>query len=355
VGRQLIFLNSHRAKSGKVDEQELPEEFILLAKFFGCGPLDRTGELDMGLDYRVLQDIPEERTKDSFHEVCREVADGIVDRAVAEDKEIQVTWSGGIDSTVALLSLKERLQARGELDRFFVLMSLRSMTEYPRFYEHFIMGKLQTRALPVPLPKALTDDIITVTGEHGDQLFGSDHLAALVKGGVAHLPYREVIPFYITSKLKLEKRALRVMEYLEPQIRLAPTKIETAFDYLWWCNYSLKWQQVGLRMLAFQGGQVRGLYDNLVHFFGHRRFQEWSLSNPQVRKVRDWRAYKLQAKQVILEATSDFDYFTNKEKEPSLKHVLVDRAAQGRDRYRVHMYDDFEVHFEVFDKSERPK
>ena len=351
----MLFLNSHRAKSGRVGGQDLVDEFVLLAKFFGCGPLDRTGQLEIGLDYKVLQELPEERTTDSFQDVCREVADCIVDRAVAEDKEIQVTWSGGIDSTVALLSLQERLQNRGEMERLFVLLSLRSMTEYPRFYEQFIMQKLQTRALPVPLPNALTADTITVTGEHGDQLFGSDHLAALVKGGVAHLPYREVIPFYMTSKLKLESKARRLMDYLEPQVRSAPTKIETAFDYLWWCNFSLKWQQVGLRMVAFRGGQVRPLYENLVHFFGHRRFQSWSLSNPQVRKVRDWRAYKLQAKQVILEATSDFDYFTKKEKEPSLKHVLVDRTAQGRDRYRVHMYDDFEVHCEVFDKSERPR
>ena len=68
--------------------------------------------------------------------------------------------------------------------------------------------------------------------------------------------------------------------------------------------------------------------------------------------MTDWRAYKLEAKKVILDATGDFDYFTSKEKAPSLKHVLIDRIKQGNTRYRVHMREDFEVHVEEFEKAE---
>lgn len=348
---ELIFLNSHRAKSGSVDGHELHRDYVLLAKFFGCGPVDRTKTLEIGAPYSVLQPIPGDRTDDSFADVCKAVARDIVQEAAAGDLPIQIAWSGGIDSTVALISIADALRERGELSRLHVLVSINSMTEYPRFYEEHVMDVLQTRPLGGPLPDALREDTITVTGEHGDQLFGSDHLVSLVKGGLAQLPWRHVVPSYIASKLGKEKRVNRVMQFLQPQIEAAPVPIETAFDYIWWCNFSLKWQQVSLRVPAFRRGNVETLVRRTKHFFGDRRFQVWSLSNPQVRKVTDWRAYKLEAKKVILDATGDFDYFTSKEKAPSLKHVLIDRIKQGNTRYRVHMREDFEVHVEEFEKA----
>ncbi|HJL15342.1 MAG TPA: hypothetical protein RMH99_06800 [Sandaracinaceae bacterium LLY-WYZ-13_1] len=350
MNRTLLFLNSHRAKSGTVDGRALHPDYVLLAKFFGCGPIDRTQTLDIGVDYGVVQPIPEERTEASFGEVCDAVATDLADEARALDLPIQVAWSGGIDSTVALLALTKVLGARGELSRLTVLVSTISMREYPWFYEHVIVDRLQTRPLGRALPDALSEEAITVTGEHGDQLFGSDHLAGLVKGGIAHLPWEHVVPSYVAEKLKGADRVDRVLRYLEPQVARAPAPITTAFDYIWWCNFSLKWQQVSLRVPVFRRGRIGPLHERTRHFFGDARFQAWSLSNPQVRDVRDWRAYKLEAKKRILEATGDFEYFTTKEKEPSLKHVLIDRRAQGDERYRVHMYDDYEVHVETFQK-----
>ena len=345
---KLLFLNSHRAKSGVVDGHALREEYVLLAKVFGCGPLDRTRTLDIGLDYDVVDALPTDETSASFGAICEQVADGIVDDALEQNLAIQVAWSGGIDSTVALISLVARLRDRAELDRLTVLLSLNSIREYPWFYEHFIRDQLQTEPLPMPLPTALREDALTVTGEHGDQLFGSDHLADLVRTGLAQEPYRDVLPLFICEKLNCTESAGRLLEYLAPQVAKAPVPISTAFDFIWWCNFSLKWQQVALRIPAFRQGDVGPFVRTTRHFFGDPRFQAWSLSNPQVRRIKDWRAYKLEAKKVILDATGDFEYFVGKEKSPSLKRVLVDRLKQGRDRYRVHMYDDYQVQFEVF-------
>lgn len=348
----LIFLNSHRAKSGTVAGQALHPDYVLLARFFGAGAIDRTRTLEMGVPYQVLQPIPSARTQDSFAQICQRVASDLVDLAQREGWPIQVTWSGGIDSTVALLSLRDALEARGDLGRLTVLLTLDSIAEYPWFYENIIMGRLQTAPLPAPLPRALRPDAMTVTGEHGDQLFGSDHLASLVQKGVAHLPYEHIVPLYMAQKLKKAQHAQRLMDYLAPQIAQAPLPIQTAFEYIWWCNFSLKWQQVSLRMLAFTlERDVSALAPSLRHFFADERFQAWSLSHPELRSVRDWTAYKLPAKKVILEATDDFHYFAHKQKEPSLKHVLVDRARQGEQRYRVHMYPDLQVHLETFTRA----
>ena len=349
--RTLLFLNSHRAKSGTLDGQALDRDYVLLAKFFGCGPIDRTQTLKIGVEYGIYNPIPEARTDATFAEICRAVAADLAAEAIVDDVPIQVAWSGGIDSTVALIALTDALRERNELERLQVLTSINSMTEYPWFFEHHVMNKLRTRPFGGALPLALSEDAITVTGEHGDQLFGSDHLVSLVKGGIAQLPWEHVVPSYIAGKLGSEEKVDRVMRYLEPQIAAAPVPIKTAFDYIWWCNFSLKWQQVALRVPAFRRGAVGELVRRNKPFFGDARFQAWSLSNSQIRRVTDWRAYKLEAKKVILDATGDFDYFTNKEKEPSLKHVLIDRVKQGDTRYRVHMYEDYEVHVEEFVKQ----
>jgi hypothetical protein len=348
----LVFLNSHRAKSGRVDDRELPKAYVHLARFFSCGPIDRTGTLDMNVDYQVLQPIPEERTDESFGEVCRQVAADLIAEAVTNDQRIDVAWSGGIDSTVALVALMAGLEQRGELRRLRVMVSTAAIDEYPWFHQNVIMPRLATRALARTLPEALADNAITVTGEHGDQLFGSDKLERFVRAGTAQMPYRHVMPFYMAEVLRSEKKAAALMEYLAPQIASAPVPIETTFDFMWWCNFSLKWQQVNLRIPVFRGGEVGGLRQQVRHFFADARFQAWALSNSQVRKVRDWRAYKLDAKRVVLDATGDFEYFTHKEKAPSLKNVIVDRRKQGNERYRVHMYDDYQVRLETFERKD---
>lgn len=351
MAKRLLFLNSHRAKSGTVDGLELHRSYVLFARLFGCGPIDRTGTLEIGVDVAVADPIPEASERMSFREICDVVAADLVDEAVRADQAIQVAWSGGIDSTLALIVLARHLRERGELQRLWVLLSLESMREHPRFYEAFVAGRLQVRPLAGPLPEALRTDALTVTGEHGDQLFGSDHLAGLVEAGVSQLPHAHVVPVYFAQRLRSEAAAAEVLDYLAPQVAAAPVPIETAFEYLWWCNFSLKWQQVSLRVPVFRLGRVEPFCRTTRHFFGDRRFQAWSLASPGVRRVDDWGAYKLEAKKLILEATDDLDYFAHKRKAPSLKRVLIDRARQGDERYRIHMYDDFEVHREVFQRT----
>ena len=44
-------------------------------------------------------------------------------------------------------------------------------------------------------------------------------------------------------------RVQDLQAYLAPQLAKAPFPIVTLFDFLWWINYSLKWQHVSLRLL----------------------------------------------------------------------------------------------------------
>lgn len=117
----VIFLNSHRAKSGVLNGQRLPEGYILACKFFDCGIIDRTATLDQGFDYSVLDPIPENRGGTlSFAEVCDAVASDIVSRAREEDRPIRILWSGGIDSTVALIKALPKEENHPMINRTIV-------------------------------------------------------------------------------------------------------------------------------------------------------------------------------------------------------------------------------------------
>jgi hypothetical protein len=93
---RVIFLNSHRGKSGVLNGKRLPEDYILACKFFDCGIIDRSETLDQGFSYSVLDPIPGEPgpppEAHDFGEVCDAVAQDIVKRARREDRAIRVLW-----------------------------------------------------------------------------------------------------------------------------------------------------------------------------------------------------------------------------------------------------------------------
>ena len=64
----------------------------------------------------------------------------------------------------------------------------------------------------------------------------------------------------------------------------------TLFDYFWWLNFSLKWQQVTLRLPALRDDAPQ-IYDSLRHFFRSGRFQQWSLAHPEIRLPATWVEY----------------------------------------------------------------
>ena len=355
--RPIIYLNSHRAKSGEVDDHSISKGHVFLARFFGVGPIDRTGTLTSGFPCKILSEIPTASTDSDFPTICAEVAHALLDRAIRDDVGVQITWSGGIDSTVALLALREAAQNRGELQRLEIRYTIGSIAEYPLFFEEFIFKKLRARPADHPLPTILDGKQLTITGELGDQLFGSDYLAEVVRSGLGQTRYERVLPALMTRKLGRETRARFLLDYLRPQIAAAPVPIRTAFDYIWWLNFSLKWQMVSLRLPAFTAlnssvTDVQAVAATTIPFFADARFQSWSLSNPRLRATTDWRKYKLEAKKFILQHTDDFDYYTTKEKQPSLKSVIVNRSQQGQERYRLFIRDDYSVELERFQRRE---
>ena len=353
----VVFLNSHRAKSGLLNGKRLPPAYVLACKFFDCGIIDRTHTLDVGFEQKVLDEIPD-RAADAdttFADVCDATARAIIAEATEQNQRIQVLWSGGIDSTVALVALINHLP-KEDRDRLAVVLSMDSINEYPVFFRRFILRELPFRVIQPPITDHFSDTGLIVTGEHGDQLFGSDKLLPLIVNQLAFEDYGSVLPIYLTHKFGDIRKVDTLIDYLQPLIQACPQPITTTFDLFWWLNFTVKWQQVSLRMPVFSFQEnVQSLYYRFRHFFRRDDFQRWSLNNHADRVAASVEAYKQPAKEYIFRYTNDEIFLQQKSKEPSLKNVLINRKKQGNERYRVVMEEDFQPIIEIFHQQYKNK
>jgi hypothetical protein len=352
-GSEVLFLNARRARSHHLGRYEIPEAYRLASQFFHCGVMDRTGTLDQGFPYQTLDTIPTPKANGpDFNELCDQTGEALVAKAEELDTQIRVLWSGGIDSTSAIISLMKAADAAGRPGLLEVVCSDRSIEEYPWFFAGKIQNKYRVTKLDGPVPKTLDPGYVNVTGEHGDQLFGSMLLESHVKSGLAQRPYQDALPQVLEQSLGSEQEAEQVMGYLAGQFGAAPLELTSLFDALWWINYSMKWQHVTLRLPAFSSS-AHEVHESLEHFFRGDGFQNWTLTNGSLREIEDWTRYKEPAKQYILDFTGDGEYFRTKTKEGSLQHVMRDASAPNG--YLIHMTKSFRpVFIAAGDRSAHP-
>ena len=320
-----LFLPLHAVLHKRSLQKQLHPVYQDACRFFHCTLIDRTQTLETGLEFQILEPLEGlTPASEAFYAICDRMGQQVARQALAEHKTIQLLWSGGIDSTTALVALYRALEKEDRLDALHVLLSQESIHEYQRFFAEIVQPRLCYTIFTPPLYSHLDSQCLVVTGEHGDQLFGSDKLRPFVLSGQAFRPYEEVLPVIIDRKLGRLRACDKMMSYLQPQIQRAPVPIDTLYDYLWWMNFSMKWQFVSLRLLAhLEPYMPMRLDDTLIHFFQHRAFQQWAL-RARTEKIKDaWPTYKYPAKAYIYAFHEDPQYLEEKEKEQSLKEAIV--------------------------------
>ena len=300
--------------------------------------IDRTATLLSGFKYGVLTAIPS--LSDSvpmFDDICDARAQDIYRKARLLDKRIDVFWSGGIDSTAALVALLKN-GSKEDIERINVWMSEASIREYPGFYFDHIENRLAVRRLENEFRSVFHSGSIVVTGEIGDQVFGSmklinkpnvrnpalrtdGELREMKQVGWIDFLWYEMHKILFLVKDRYEFQSF--INYLTPQVEKSPIRIKTAFDFLWWLNFSAKYQNVQLRMF---GAEINDDVDEdfeskrsrVFHFFDTDDFQRWSIANHDKKIKETIASYKFVAKDYIYTYTKDEDYRDGKIKLPSL-------------------------------------
>ncbi|MEZ5825134.1 MAG: hypothetical protein R3C97_10450 [Geminicoccaceae bacterium] len=324
----LLYLNEVAATSKRVGRRAVVPEYRDLARFFHSGLIDRTGTLDAGFPCAILHPLPEAgRCRADLATLCERRARSLLDEAGRLDRDIELFWSGGIDSTAALTALLRVAEDDRERQRIEVRYAPCSIAEYPLFFEQFIDGRLRHAPIERSIGEAMDSGRLIVTGELGDQIFGSMLARPHVESGAAFRPWREALPDILRKELG-KAHAEKVITYVEPQVEKAPCALDNLFDLLWWMNFSLKWQVVDLRLAVSCGSRAKEVHAATRHFFADRAFEEWAVDNRDLCIAGHWASYKWPLKAFVRDFTGDEDYFANKLKEPSLQKVLGEAASR---------------------------
>ena len=302
----------------------------------GVMPIDRGGSIRFPVKTQSLFPLPTMRIfSKSYEQICNERAVQLLRFADGMDVPLYCFWSGGIDSTCVLVSLL-KAATPAQRERIVVLLSEASISEYPDFYRNQIRGKL-ARAPASRFPYLIGTRNLLVSGEHNDQLFGSDVIAEAIKNvgfDAVMAPYdRKLFLDFFTTRMEGDRDAAHWYVGLFELLReRAPVPLKSNYDLFWWINFNLKWQNVFMRMLSFVAKRnVAGLTPAYVEnfywpFFCSDDFQLWSMNNMDKRVRGSWRGYKWPAKDVIYDFTRDADYRDSKLKLGSLQFLIRQQA-----------------------------
>jgi len=135
--------------------------------------VDRTGTIQMPVYTHALFPMPSFRVqKKTYEEICNERALELLVKAELQGLGLYVFYSGGIDSTTVLVSLFKNATPV-QKENITVLLSENSIIENPTFYKEHLLGKVRLLS-SANFMHLLGTEAIFVSGEHNDQLFGSD-------------------------------------------------------------------------------------------------------------------------------------------------------------------------------------
>jgi len=278
-----------------------------LAKSFGLhSPRFRIGfDNHFDLIENPLPDIPTNFTS-TFEKLVNRRAVELWDI----DKPIRLWWSGGIDSTCALVGL---LQTKRLDTSLTVYLSTNSVQENPRFYDLLVDKKvnLQWHSYENYIydnDRIWNGQTINVNGNGGDELF----LAISSSMSMEE---------FFNNKDTHWSNIIGKSDYnfVEKYIDMSPYKPITCWELLWWFAKSI--DDLSTRYHSPRFLKDPSVYHLEHSFFYTDYFEKWALSNPYAGHNGNYKTYKWPMKKHIYEYDKNEEYLNTKQKESSFPLV----------------------------------
>ena len=320
----------------------------------GVSLVDRTGRMQMPFAFTLFDGfaLPSDLNgfSMSYEECCEQRVREILALQEKVNVPVALLYSGGIDSTLVLISFAKVL-GPALRDKVRVFLSTDSIKENPKFYFSFIRKHCNIDSSE-RIPHLFDKSYIIVGGEHNDQLFGSDIVGKFLRfsGPMSEVkrPYsrESIVGFF--EKMGLSAAGANAwFDLLSESADHAPCEVESVFDFFWWLNFVFKWQTVSFRMMLRMNPAQRKNIDKAFidsyyhHFYDTTAFQKWSMLNKSKKIGETWTSYKHHAKELIHEFFHDDDYLNNKAKAGSLSRLFLQRDMA------LALTDDFEFKLSV--------
>ena len=305
---------------------------------YAVGLIDRSNQFIQPINISVYSGckLPLLQTQPlTYKDCCNNRAAELWELSGRLQKPLGIMWSGGIDSTRMLISFLENYPLSEIKDRIRILTSYDAVVENQEFFRKYIAGNLpiiNSESIPLLFDKS----IILLTGEHNDQLFGSDMLKSFMldRPDIFHSNFsKDIIFSYLNAKIKIDKVTSILIDAVCRSASTYGITIEKNADWFWWWNFCFKWQSVNFRLMVLCSPKLWSniseefMNTYLHHFYDSTDFQLWSINSQDVRNITKWIDYKKQAKVEIFEFDKNQDYLDNKLKKPSLRTIYVQRTV----------------------------
>lgn len=242
--------------------------------------IDRTNTISTPFHYENLYPLLDVKNIDySFSDACIKRACDILDTG----KKIHILYSGGLDSTCVVLAMYLACKSgKYSFDQVVIGSTPSSYTENPVMWREYILPNFPLESSFQTLNNITIADRY-VQGENADQIFGSDRVLLnpeLLTTSFSKDELNRFIDSQIVRKTALDK----LTEELYSLAALSPLDIKTMADFMWWLNFTCKWQSVSLRTLSFTSlfADGNGIHkDDLKSFetfFNTEEFQQLAMS-----------------------------------------------------------------------------
>lgn len=237
-------------------------------------------------------------------------------------------WSGGIDSTVALIGL---LLSKPEKDRLIVVCNQDSLKENYYFYKNFIRDKFSIMSSEKLIQELKYSSIsgIVINAEHGDLMYGQDFGQSMLKmfgSDYLNSPVNEknIKAFFLKNEMTNEASDCWY-DLFSSIDQYSPRSLNTMYDWSWWIGYNWRWQWAGEKFKLRFDNEI-----NYETFFYTNEMQKWSVYHKQypITKISD---FKMDYKNIILDYDKNYDYFENKIKYVSRSFTHSSNAAAAID------------------------
>lgn len=256
-----------------------------------------------------------------FLEIARERAKNLLDLG----KVINVSWSGGIDSTFVLCILHEMATDKSQIK---VYGTYSSILESGCFFDKQIKPSIK---YDIHVNKTYknnficSDDEIFVTGSMGNNIFYQDlnyhQPDSWIRFKQSGDP-TELIKRYYDTEYQLVLQDSNI-QFLENTIKNCPKQIITLQDLRWWIQFAFNWHTT---ISNTSIGIPRNRAEKIHAFFSSEEFQLWSILNKdKPTKIGDYSDERWQMREYIADYTGDLHYSKNKKNETSVLSSFGER------------------------------
>lgn len=335
----LLYYIPHRLINSNIAQEIDPPEISFLRMFNPWISLsDRTGTLNVpGIEIHNNSPMPSPGLAMSFEACANQRMSDIIARFKQDENldKLVIMYSGGIDSTLIVCLLIASPYWNDIRDHVLLAFNEDSQIENPDFFKQVILPNFGHCLINsnrfydiVSNPRYLC-----VTGECADNLFGSltlkSYMDSTLNYNDIHNPWTTGSLVWLLDKVKEHRDEREQMLY--NLVNVCPIPLDSNHDFLWWLNFTMKWQAVKYRMSmhAPTAEQAVAMARQVVNFFDTEEFQRWALYTKEPKLGDTWASYKLPAKKLIYDIWPNQNYLLHKTKWPSLPTITRYNNAWG--------------------------